>query len=190
MVGYPSYWALYEGYPTTWTARGKLFLKFLNDLWKYLLSFLAPIYLSNSQSNDFMNFGAYLVSKIGQTKSALWISPYVCRHGKSHFETGSAHVFVPSPQISTNYLSYWRNYGYIITTSSIPPKPPQGIPPTADFKGKFDICVPYGCQINKLGVWANSYQNSEKIIFSKLWLEKLCLIHDVPAKTSDLLDSP
>ena len=54
-----------------WTARGKTFLNFVEDLTRYLLAFLALNYLSNSQSYDIMNFSVYLVSKIGQNQSML-----------------------------------------------------------------------------------------------------------------------
>ena len=71
MVGYPKYWTQYLGYPTVWTAGGKTFLNLLEHLTKYLLAFLAPNYLSNSQSYEFMKFGSPEVSKIGQKRSML-----------------------------------------------------------------------------------------------------------------------
>ena len=39
-----------------WTARGKTFYNFLEDLARYLLAFLAPNYLPNSETSEFMNF--------------------------------------------------------------------------------------------------------------------------------------
>ena len=71
MGGYPKYWAQYLGYPPMWTAGGKTFLNFVEDLTKYLLAFVAPNYLSDSQSYDLMNFGVSLVSEIGQNLSML-----------------------------------------------------------------------------------------------------------------------
>ena len=82
-----------------WTARGKMCLKLLNDLTRYLLAFLAPNYLSNSQSYDLMNFGVSLgknwpkIVKI--VKCPLCVPP-----GENHFATGVPHDFVPPPQIS------------------------------------------------------------------------------------------
>ena len=130
-----------------------------------------------------MNFSTYLVSKIDQNQSMLWISPYVCRQRKIHFDTGSQHVSVPPSQISSNYLSHWRNYGHINPTSSISTKSPQVLPPPTDLKGKFEIYVPYGCHINVICIWADPHQKSEKSIFWKLSLEILWVIPDGSGKT-------
>ena len=88
-----------------WTAGGKTFLNFLENLTRYLLAFLIPNYLSISQSYDLMNFDVSLGSEIGQNLSMVGNAPYVFRQGKYHFDTGVPYDFVPPPQISTNYLS-------------------------------------------------------------------------------------
>ena len=82
-----------------WTAGGKTFLNFSEDLTRYLLAFLGPNYLSNSQSYDIINFGVSLGSKLGQNQSMVGNAPYVCRRGKNPFDTGVAHDFVSPPQI-------------------------------------------------------------------------------------------
>ena len=69
--GYPTIWAQKLGYPNIWTAGGKTFLNSLEYLTKYLLAFLAPNYLSNSQGYAFMKFTSHQVSKIGQKLAIL-----------------------------------------------------------------------------------------------------------------------
>ena len=83
-----------------WTAGGKTILNFLENLTRYLLAFLVPNYLSISQSYDLMNFDVSLGSEIGQNQSMLGNAPYVCRRGKTQFNTSVPHDFVPPPQIS------------------------------------------------------------------------------------------
>ena len=147
MGRYPKYWAQYLGYPPMWNAGGKTFLNFVVDLTRYLLAFLQPNYLSNSQSYDIMNFCVSLLSKVGQNSSMLWNALYVCRRGKSHFDTGDAQDFVPSPQISSNYLSDWQNYGHPSFTSPISPLLPARVCSLrsclwmADFQGIVKFCL-------------------------------------------------
>ena len=68
--GYPPDLAKSGGYGMS-TAREKDFLNIVENLIGYLLTFLAPNYLSNSQSYDSMNFGVSLVSEIIQNHSNL-----------------------------------------------------------------------------------------------------------------------
>ena len=50
------------------TARGKTILNFLEDFTKPLLALLVPSYLSNLQSYEFLNIGAYKGFKIGRNQ--------------------------------------------------------------------------------------------------------------------------
>ena len=55
--------------------QGKTILNLIEDLIRYLLAFLAPNYLSHSQSYEFMNFTSQPGSEIGQNQSMLRNTP-------------------------------------------------------------------------------------------------------------------
>ena len=83
-----------------WTAGGKTFLSLLEYLTRYLLAFLAPNYLSNSQSYKVMKFGSPELSKIGQKRSILRNPSKCAAKGKNIFNPGSLYDFVPPFEIS------------------------------------------------------------------------------------------
>ena len=82
-----------------WTAGGKTFLKLIENLTRYLLVFLALIYLPNSQNYKMMKLTTCQGSKLGQNLSMLWNSLCLCRQGKSNVDSGGSHVFVPPDEI-------------------------------------------------------------------------------------------
>ena len=88
-----------------WTARGKTYLNFLEDLTRYLLAFLASNYHSKPQSYEFMNFTAHLVSNFLGKIVSFVRSPLCVPPGANYFDTGGSHGNVPPLQISSNYLS-------------------------------------------------------------------------------------
>ena len=73
IMAYSKFWAQNLRYPIIWTAGGKTFLNSVEYLTKYLLAFLVPNYLSNSQSYAFLKFTSHRISKISLNQSMFRI---------------------------------------------------------------------------------------------------------------------
>ena len=72
----------YGGEGPMLNARGKTFLNLVEDLTEYLLAFLAPNYLSNSQSYVIIKFGTRLSSKFDQNVQQCQIPVMCAARGK------------------------------------------------------------------------------------------------------------
>ena len=83
----------YLGYLTMETARGNTILNLVDYLGRYLLAFLVPFYLSNSQSYVIVKFTSHAVSKIHYKLSMLRISPQCAASGKNIL-TPVSHTFL------------------------------------------------------------------------------------------------